>query len=283
MFARMKLHWYRSKNFGDALSPLLVESLCGASATYAHPGSAELIAVGSVLFGGGALFVERKKLFTVIGVVKIARKAFDWLRPTLNIWGTKVCAVRGKKTLEILRRTGFVKAEELENIALGDPGLLFPQLLQEKPPTQYDLGIVSHFRDMEEGVRLGQHFSSLGVHVKVVDVMQDDPVNVLREIAQCDKILSSSLHGLIVADAFQIPNRHIVFSTLGQTAREYLFKFDDYYSAFDVKPTECLSLNSVKGNELNILRMIDAVAFPQEKVRLIQDRLIKSFPVRCAV
>lgn len=296
----MKLHWYRSKNFGDALSPLLVESLCGERATYAHPNSAELIAVGSVLFAGGALFVERRKLFNAFGIAKVARKAFDWMRPSLNIWGsgflmdpgtsdvvkirrTRVCAVRGKRTLEILRRTGFVRPEELGSIALGDPGLLFPDLLKERPPTQYDLGIVPHFRDYDEGLQLGRRFAAFGVNVKVIDVMQDDPVNVLCEIAQCDKILSSSLHGLIVSDALQIPNRHIVFSTLGQAVQEYLFKFDDYYSAFDVKSSECLSFSSVKGNELNTLRSINIVAIPHEKVRLIQECLIKSFPVPHAI
>lgn len=295
----MKLHWYRSKNFGDALSPLLVESLCGERVTYAHPSSAELIAAGSVLFAGGALFIERGKLFNAIGVAKVARKAFDRLRPILNIWGsgflmdpgasdvvkirrTRVCAVRGKRSLEILRRTGFVRPEELGNIALGDPGLLFPNLLNERPPTQYDLGIVPHFRDYDEGLQLGRRFAAFGVNVKVIDVMQDDPVNALREIAQCDKILSSSLHGLIVSDALQIPNRHIVFSTLGQTVQEYLFKFDDYYSAFDencLRPLEASDVisanNGVLSGQYNLSQ--------KEQILSVQNRLLNSFPfLKCA-
>jgi pyruvyltransferase len=55
---------------------------------------------------------------------------------------------------------------------------------------------------------------------------------VLTEIAQCRCILSSSLHGLIAADSFHIPNLHIVFSDrpLGDG-----YKFDDYYSAYGVQ------------------------------------------------
>lgn len=292
----LRLHYYnQTTNFGDALCPVLVEKLSGKKVEYSHPRSAELIAVGSVLFAGSALFVDKSRLAGIYGIGKLFLKGMDAFQRPLNIWGSgflmdtgasdvikirrvKISAVRGKRSLEILKRTGFVKPEEVENIALGDPGLLFPKLLQERPTTRYDLGIVPHFRDWEEGFQLGRRFAALGVNVKVIDVMQDDSVNVLREIAQCEKILSSSLHGLIVSDAFQIPNRHIVFSTLGQSVQEYLFKFDDYYSAFDIKPPECLAMNLVDGNELDVLSRINSVTCMHERLSFIQDRLVKAFP-----
>lgn len=72
---------------------------------------------------------------------------------------------------------------------------------------------------------LGRYENAKFINVK------DDPIAVLTEIAQCRCILSSSLHGLIAADSFHIPNLHIVFSDrpLGDG-----YKFDDYYSAYDV-------------------------------------------------
>ena len=53
----------------------------------------------------------------------------------------------------------------------------------------------------------------------------------ITEIAQSEMILSSSLHGLIIADAFRIPNKRIYFTEapLGSG-----IKFDDYYSAYGV-------------------------------------------------
>ena len=73
---------------------------------------------------------------------------------------------------------------------------------------------------------LGRYENAKFINVK------DDPIAVLTEIAQCRCILSSSLHGLIAADSFHIPNLHIVFSDrpLGDG-----YKFDDYYSAYDVQ------------------------------------------------
>ena len=66
---------------------------------------------------------------------------------------------------------------------------------------------------------LGRYENAKFINVK------DDPIAVLTEIAQCRCILSSSLHGLIAADSFHIPNLHIVFSDrpLGDG-----YKFDDY-------------------------------------------------------
>ena len=73
---------------------------------------------------------------------------------------------------------------------------------------------------------LGRYENAKFINVK------DDPIAVLTEIAQCRCVLSSSLHGLIAADSFHIPNLHIVFSDrpLGDG-----YKFDDYYSAYGVQ------------------------------------------------
>lgn len=63
--------------------------------------------------------------------------------------------------------------------------------------------------------------------VTVIDV-EIDVMTVTRQIAACGLVLSSSLHGLIVADAFGIPNQRLKFS--GKLKGED-FKFSDYASA----------------------------------------------------
>ncbi len=69
---------------------------------------------------------------------------------------------------------------------------------------------------MEEGVRF-------------IDVMEY-PEKVIGLIDQCEYILSSTLHGLIVADSLGIPNAWIESPDLTGGR----FKFDDYYSSLDV-------------------------------------------------
>jgi hypothetical protein len=61
---------------------------------------------------------------------------------------------------------------------------------------------------------------------------------VLARIARCRYILSSSLHGLIVADALGIPNGWLWLDTgRERTAGLTAFKVQDYHSAFDTPPT----------------------------------------------
>lgn len=78
-----------------------------------------------------------------------------------------------------------------------------------------------------------------GVHL--INVF-DEPCEVLRQIAACEFIVSSSLHGLVIADAYGVPNVRVRLS-LGLIDE---LKFDDYYSAFGLRAPECLSADELK-------------------------------------
>ena len=55
-------------------------------------------------------------------------------------------------------------------------------------------------------------------------------MDTLRQIAECETVISSSLHGCIAADSLNIPNYRIKLSEHGYN-RNIDFKFDDYYTA----------------------------------------------------
>jgi hypothetical protein len=63
----------------------------------------------------------------------------------------------------------------------------------------------------------------------VIDVT-GEPLEVLKKIAACETILSSSLHGLVIADSFHIPNLCIL---QGREVYDAPFKYEDYYSAYN--------------------------------------------------
>ena len=56
------------------------------------------------------------------------------------------------------------------------------------------------------------------------------PEQFVQTVAECRFILSSALHGVICADALNIPNKPMVISGL---VEGWGYKFRDYYSAFD--------------------------------------------------
>jgi len=46
----------------------------------------------------------------------------------------------------------------------------------------------------------------------VINLLDADPANVIGQITQCEKIISSSLHGIIAAHAYGIPAAWVKFS-----------------------------------------------------------------------
>ena len=56
----------------------------------------------------------------------------------------------------------------------------------------------------------------------------DDWKSVIEDICCCEAIVSSSLHGLIIADTYGIPNARVKFSD-NVTGGD--FKYDDYFES----------------------------------------------------
>ena len=76
----------------------------------------------------------------------------------------------------------------------------------------------------------------------MIDVL-DSPDRVIQQIAECEVIFSSSLHGQVVADSYMIPN---FWTPLGDEVRGGRYKFDDYQSVF--------------GREARSFDLVDAVS-----------------------
>jgi pyruvyltransferase len=103
----------------------------------------------------------------------------------------------------------------------GDPALLLPSLVRNDIKKSYRVGIVPHFSHKE-------YFQSIikkDARVCMIDV--EWPVcNVVKKILACEVILATSLHGLIVAEAYGIPS---LMLTVGKPLHGSLFKIEDYF------------------------------------------------------
>lgn len=255
MAVRITLHYFddgaeEGRNFGDALSPLLVSRLSGFPVRKAHPAYAELSATGSILYPG-----------TFWGKKTLKSRVREWMAPSLTIWGsgfsmaldgkatgerirsTRIVAVRGQLTKQILVDGGYAA----EGAVLGDPGLLYPMLLDALPEKRYELGIVPHYADQVLKRKTEGH---------VIDVLNEDPLKTLEEIAACRRVVSSSLHGLVVAHALGIPAAYAKAEGIDN------FKFRDYFSVF----------------EMELPQEGDFVIIPHEKMEAVKARILKTFP-----
>ena len=132
----------------------------------------------------------------------------------------KVLAVRGPLTRQYLLDKGI----DCPPI-YGDPALLFPRYYTPKVKKNYRYGIIPHFRDKNNDL--------LGIFRNrtdclIIDVQDVNPWHKFIDcINQCEIIFSSSLHGIIMSDAYSVPNVWIEFDG-GEKKR---FAFMDYFQS----------------------------------------------------
>lgn len=242
----IKVHWGRGlHNFGDCLQPDILKHY-GLTPVYVSQKDADIILAGSIL-----QWISKDFKGYIIGT---GGDNFKYEFPN-----AKILAVRGKLTLSnILSCT--------ENIKLGDPGLLMSYVFPEKCEIKYKLGIIPHFIDKKSEIMLNWK-ARFGPDVLFIDV-QKSPKQVITEIKQCASIISSSLHGLIIADAFHIPNMRFV-DRYTMPSPFYDYKFDDYYSSLD-----CKSLFIEVNGQETVACLIKSVTLkPTDRIRSIQDNL----------
>ena len=205
-----------------------------------------------------------------------------------------ILAVRGKKTKEFCDRYGVSCPE-----VYGDPALLLPFVYKVSPPTlphregtlfetrnskieskRYSLGIIPHVVDLHHPV-IEEIKEKHADEMLVIDLAHyKNWTDVIDQICSCDKIISSSLHGLIVSDTYQIPNCWIKLS--GKIAGGY-FKYYDYASSVNRNFTMPIHID----NFVNIANLVKhaeihfSCAKP-EKIKELQDDLVKVAPFKLA-
>lgn len=203
---KVQLYWWNViTNWGDLLSPLLLNRFSNVNITWSPVESAEIVCVGSLL---GNLI---KSDYT--GIILGTGKLFeDGVVPPF----AKILALRGPLT------AAGVKG----SFALGDPGLLADELINVDEKL-HNLGLVPHWSDHT----LAKNPLFLQYKPLIIN-SYDDPLSVVRQIGSCKKIVSSSLHGLILADAFNIPRRFEATASWSREGRD--FKVRDHNAAINL-------------------------------------------------
>lgn len=209
---RVPLNWHIERNWGDAINPILAEMISGRKVYLADdPGLFRFLAIGSVLHLADSN--------TEVWGSGFIRPDSCVLEPPRVIH-----AVRGPLTRDLLLRAGVPCPE-----VFGDPALLLPRYWNPSPNSRIRIGLIPHMVDAR--LPVVRHLASQD-GVKLIDI-QGDLLEFVREVKSCDVVLSSSLHGLICADAYGIPNRWIMLSD-GLVGGA--FKFNDYYSGIGQSP-----------------------------------------------
>lgn len=239
-------------NFGDEISQMLITKMTGQnSVAVSVPKDANLVGIGSVM----EHFTRRdfKKKVAIWGAGFIQSPNLK----KISAENLEIFSVRGRKTADILGFEG----------ALGDPALLmskyFPIGAIKK---KNKIGIIPHYVDKKSEFLNTLDFSKYFI----IDV-EREPLKVIEDIAAADAVLSSSLHGLILADAYNVPNAWIELSdgVVGSG-----FKFSDYFSGVNREFQSAIKVRTV--GDFEIAEKLLESWHPLENLESIQDGLEKA-------
>lgn len=248
------------ENYGDLLSKYLVEKISGRPVKFVQPkkqpwykwDKKNYLAIGSIIH-----HATKDSIVWGSGIIDSHQK----------IAPADFRAVRGPKTREFLLDLGYDCPQ-----IYGDPALLLPKFYFPKVEKKYILGIIPHYHDYEQV----NEFYGTNSEILVIDLMTLDVEEVTRQILSCEKTISSSLHGLIVSHAYQIPSVWVEFS-------KKLFgdgiKFQDYLESVDISNYNAKFLETRKDlHELVTMTTKYPNLVSERKIAQVQEKLIKSSP-----
>lgn len=236
----------RGINLGDSINPVFFERILGMKVKRGYPTNSDVVGIGSLMqMLTMQNIIKYKKFFYLLKfnprpIFTLStgfRNDFDvdnnfLIRTYRKVKPVILRGVLSHKTLEKINK------QKYDNVSYGDLGLLFPYLLNKKIAKKYKLGIVPHKYDYNNPI-IGEISNKIPDSV-LIDLRRP-PMETLEKIAECETIISSSLHGLIVADSMNIPNKRIKLSNLGLNENSD-FKFDDYYSIYSNSLPNYISL-----------------------------------------
>lgn len=245
---------HKVNNIGDLLSYIIVEQMVkynGVDLDKSVRKTKHLFATGSVLLGWqdqtvwGSGFLRDVSELRAFPVYSILHRLYH---------KTDVRAVRGPLTREVLGKMG-IKCPEI----YGDPALLISkfytpkQVNEEKQP----FCVVPHYNDMEK-------YSSYN---NVCNTFISDYREFIDQICNSELVVSSSLHGVIIAESYGIPA-----VLLAESPDKIGFKYKDYYYStgrYDFPTAKTVEeALSVKPSILK-----------KDVLEGLQNGLIKSFPI----
>lgn len=289
-----KIFFARCNNFGDELNSVIFNSYSKESFSLSYDVTKiDYIGIGSILDADILVYASQKDVKSRIkNIIKRLRTLFSF-KPIITL-GSGISfqydnpldlrfvrkmyfpIIRGALSAEILKKSGYIKNEE---IVLGDAGLLASDLIPHGTTKKYSLGVIPHFRDLDNPLIwkiVEKTPGSICINV------QDSPVDVVEKIAKCERVVSTSLHGLIVADSLHIPNLWLENPWVHYESPVdcYRFKYKDYYSALgidDIEPTDIIDyLENFNLDDVNRLYKITPDTVEAKKTE-IREILIKIF------
>lgn len=289
---KINMFWHKvpfgKKNFGDVLGPYIVENMSGKEPIYTpllHKGLTKIfiltylraiynrkLSVKESYYNIQYLIGKKPNLLITIGSV------IDWYtNPDCDIWGSGIMsrsskisnanfyAVRGKYSQLRLKELGYKVPE-----AIGDPALLTPLIYEPKSDKKYSLGIIPHFSHYEGILKKLKNDKILIIN------LLDDIEKVIEDVCSCETIISSSLHGIIIGHAYDVPSLWFWLSK-GHIGGDDI-KFADYFSSVEISEYNCFEIDHDSYDNL-YLEQVESIFDENKQLTLVDSELLKKIQI----
>lgn len=237
------------RNLGDILSPLIVEYMlkrANIDTTKKLTKTKHFYALGSIILLGyqnatiwGSGFLINPSLLRKIRHHRFFRKL-------------DVRCVRGPYSRKLLLGLGHSCPE-----VYGDPAVLMPYIYQPETTKTLTYLIIPHF-STEKKLR------ETHPEEQILSMNTEDYQSVINKICSAQKVITSSLHGIILAETYGVP---AVFYM--DRPEKFDFKYADWYAS--------TGRNSVTPFR-NLSDALNATPAPLPDLSKMQEDLINSFP-----
>lgn len=242
---RVPMMWWEQPfpgNLGDIIGPYIVQALTGVPPRYTKV-SPRMVSVGSII-----KFARQGDTVWGSGAAAASQK----IEP-----GCKFRAVRGPLTRRLVLEAGAECPE-----VFGDPAWLLPRIYPcSNTPKTHRLGLIRHFSHATKNLELGS-----GVReIEILRGSRGEIEEFLDEMNSCEAIISTSLHGVIIANAYGIPACWAVDTGADGQIHGDGMKFTDYamsvgiknFTPFDLASIEIIDASLAKHCTHNPTRSID--------------------------
>lgn len=205
------VYWRRKTNLGDALAPIIVTWMLekkGLSLNDKTKRTQRLLTIGSILDLGrfdATVWCSGAQSFRA--VQRIMKRRYRRL---------DIRAVRGPISKEIMEACGY----DCPSI-YGDPAVLMPQIYRPEKGNarKEDICVIMHHSSVQN-----PDVSHCSQSIRQINILTDDYQSFVNEITSARKVISSSLHGIILAEVYGIPT---VF--LAPANQIEMLKYYDWY------------------------------------------------------
>lgn len=229
------IYWDTEPNFGDLVGPYLISKITGKAVLNIKdlPFSG-FMTVGSILH-----MINRDNM--VVWGSGLIEKPTDNIIENLKKYRPKILSVRGHNTAMCLSNAGIdVSNKE----AYGDPALILPLFYEPKIQDNKKIRICPHFSHKQYFLENIVSHDKIGI----IDV-QKDMETVVDAICSSQVCISTSLHGLIVAQAYNIP--WVWLEITDNNLRGDEFKFQDFFSTIETSKVSHIKATMKEVKELD--------------------------------